>query len=111
MKVEVKNPNGILQRAWVETPTPLATILCVDSDFKMPRPSSYGFDTDDKGMEINDYTYWSDDASEPDVVTITAETKEECQVLKRTVFEWVDKRFQQFMYCHKSVYIEKGDKE
>lgn len=117
MKVEVKNPNGIVVSAHVHVPTRLATSLLINTTERWVRPDSRGGTRGGGEMDQDEFAFWpadwetrGDDWQE-DVVTLIAENDEDCSVLRRLAFELHDKDQLWFMYCDDSVYTEEGDKE
>ena len=114
MKLEVKNPNNIVRDAFIDVPTPLATSLFINTAEQCVRPNATGGLRGGDTMDEEEFQFYPEGWEtkkkigdwEYDSVTLTAETKDECQVLRRLAFELHSKRQLWFMYCDESVYTE-----
>lgn len=113
MKIEVKNPNKIVESAFISKyGTKLATSVMINIKERGIRPDCVGSGQNEKGMEESIYYFYAPDISaedlnldtNTDVVMITAESEEDNEVLRRWVFELHCKTQLWFMYCDKSVF-------
>ena len=120
MKVDVKNPNGIITNAFIVVPSKLATCLFINSASKFNsekwvRSDGVCSGPNDDRMEEIEYEFYMlgilDDDFVPetdmDTVTITAENEAENKVLMRLAFELHTKGQLWYMYCDESVYSKR----